>query len=121
MNSPTRPRFRRAARQISLVLIGTSAIVACSRQSEAPAVQDRYASLEDCAADWGRPEECQARPDQASGTGHGFFYGPWYYAGNRPGFSNRAVGSVPASSGARSASVSRGGFGSTGHAFGAGG
>lgn len=123
MNTPTRPRFRRTARQISLVLIGTSQLVSCSRQPDGPAMQDRYASLEDCAADWGRPEECEARPAQGAGyVGHpGYFYGPSYFRGDRPGYSNRSLTSEPARSGARTASVSRGGFGSLGRSFGAGG
>jgi uncharacterized protein YgiB involved in biofilm formation len=127
---PARPagRMRRAASRITLVLIGSSALAACSPGSDQPVVQDSYATLEDCKADWDRPEECQLQPGTAggsNGTGaggglHGFWYGPSYRQNYRPTDADHSTGSRFAPSGSRSASVSRGGFGSTGFHFGSG-
>jgi hypothetical protein len=131
---------RRSSRQIMLVLIGTAALPACS-PTPAP-VHDRYASLEDCTADWGRPEACDREP--ASGTaaggtgggpwsGRGFvFRGPDYRAGDRALAQYEArdaavrLGALqsfeagPTSHAIEHAvpSASRGGFGSLSHVFG---
>ena len=72
---------RRSSTQITLVLIGTVTLVGCGQQST-PSARDHYASLEDCAADWGRPESCERV--QSSGHPGGFlFWGPLYAAGAR--------------------------------------
>jgi uncharacterized protein YgiB involved in biofilm formation len=125
---------RRRSRQIALVLIGTVALPACT--PDAPrVVHDQYASLEDCAADWGRPEVCDR--DDRSGPWAGNFGGPrivfrgpnypvddrvqaQYEAreqaralgsldANAVGFGNRAI---------EPAVPSRGGFGASAHFFG---
>ena len=45
--------------------------------------RDHYASAEDCAADWGRPESCD-RVQSSGYPGSAFiFRGPAYAAGNR--------------------------------------
>ncbi len=122
---------RRSSREITLVLIGT-ALASCSQQ---PATQtrDQYASLEDCAADWGRPEHCE--PVRSSGVPGGFlFWGLPYAAGLRDqarvsalndaqrsgalvdqSRQGRAIGrtTVPAP-------TARGGFGSSSRSFSAG-
>jgi hypothetical protein len=70
---------RRSSTQITLVLIGTVTLAGCSQQS-APAARDHYASLEDCAADWGRPESCE-RVQSSGYPGGGLFWGPAYALG----------------------------------------
>ena len=125
---------RRASREITLVLIGAAALAGCSQQPTSM-TRDHYASLEDCAADWGRPENC----DRVQSSGyHGFpfiFMGPGYSAGLResaranalndarrsgsalidPSRQGRAIGkaTVPAP-------TARGGFGSSSRSYSAG-
>lgn len=124
---------RRASQHITLVLIGAAAVAACSKQPVADQ-RDQYASVEDCAADWGRPESCE--PVRSSGVPGGFlFWGPLYAAGLRdrsrtdaltearrsgralvdPNRQGRAIGktTVPAP-------TARGGFGSSSRSFSAG-
>lgn len=125
---------RRSPARITLVLIGTATLVGCSQQST-PEARDHYASLEDCAADWGRPESCERV--QSSGYPGGFlFWGPRYSAGLRdsargsalnearrtgstnfadPSRQGRAIGSSMAP-----APTSRGGFGSSSRSYSAG-
>jgi uncharacterized protein YgiB involved in biofilm formation len=131
--------------QITLVLIGTAALPACSPGGPT-IVHDRYASLEDCTADWGRPESCD-REDPAAvspygGTGSGggwnggnpigriLFRGPDYPVGERmesqfralQGASRSGVSgalpSGPTSHAIEHAVPSRSGFGSMSHFFG---
>jgi len=120
---------RRSSTQITLVLIGTVTLGGCSQQST-PSARDQYASLEDCAADWGRPESCERV--QSSGYPGGFlFWGPLYAASARsnalndarrnanpsfvdPARQNRAIGSSKAP-------TSRGGFGSSSRSYTSGG
>lgn len=128
-------RTRRCSAQISLVLIGTALLAGCGQQP-APATRDQYASLEDCAADWGRPESCERV--QSSGVPGGFlFWGPLYGAGLRdaarnnalsdarrsgstnfidPNRQGRAIGKYTAPS-----PTSRGGFGSSSRSYTSGG
>jgi hypothetical protein len=131
---------RRSSQRIFLVLIGTAALPACS-PSAPPAVHDRYASLEDCTADWGRPEACEREPTAAAPTAGGggqwsgrsyVFRGPDYRAGDRAPAQYEArdearrFGSLqafdegPSSHAIEHAvpSPSRGGFGSMARAFG---
>lgn len=125
--STSMPR-RRSSTQITLVLIGTAALVGCT-QEQASMKRDQYASLEDCAADWGRPESCERV--QSSGIPGGLlFWGPAYALGARSNASNdarrfsnpglvdparqgRAIGST-------NVPTSRGGFGSSSRSFSAG-
>lgn len=83
---------RRASRSITLVLIGSAAsLAACSPDIEPSYQRDHYASIEDCAADWGRPESCEPAAGSAlsqggtgGGTGGGYYYrGPIYSSGYR--------------------------------------
>lgn len=121
---------RRSSTHITLVLIGTATLVGCGQQ--APAARDQYASLEDCAADWGRPERCERV--QSSGRPGGFmFWGPAYAFNARnnalndarrnatPGFADpsrqgRAIGSSTVTT-----PTSRGGFGSSSRSYSSGG
>lgn len=99
----------RRSRQITLVLIGAAALPGCSPGGPT-IVHDRYASLEDCTADWGRPESCDREdspPPRAGvswgggggwggpGTGGGVvFRGPDYPVGERSESQLRALRSV---------------------------
>ena len=75
---------RRASTRISLVLIGTAALSACEQPPPSMA-RDHYATVEDCAADWGRPESCD-RVQSSGYPGAGFiFRGPPYAVGARDG------------------------------------
>ncbi|MEG1834361.1 MAG: hypothetical protein RR101_13320 [Burkholderiaceae bacterium] len=127
----------RSSAQIALVLIGVGGTLAgCSQQTPQEVTRDRYATLEDCAADWGRPEACDA--DKASAPRAGgmpFFLGPMYpfgFRGNAQaaawGEAHRlgrtpAPGVMPAdrSIGRTPSMTQRGGFGSSGSRFSAGG
>jgi uncharacterized protein YgiB involved in biofilm formation len=126
-------KYRRSHR-IVLVLIGTAALPACLPDSQR-AVHDRYASLEDCSADWGRPEVCD-REDNRSPLAGNFggprimYRGPDYPADNRWGAQYQArdqarlVGAldqnalVPGNRAIEAAVASRGGFGASAHSFG---
>ena len=79
---PAATKRRRMSRRITLVLIGTAALAGCNPETPKMA-RDHYASLEDCAADWGRPENCD-RVQSSGYTGGGYiFRGPPYAAANR--------------------------------------
>jgi uncharacterized protein YgiB involved in biofilm formation len=110
-------RTRKSSGRVTLVLIGLAA-VGCSREPDMK--RDVYASREDCLADWARkPEECTAATDRPRHSGGGyFFYGPMYSALSRGSYSSGWSGGNSTTSGRAvgSTSVSRGGFGSTGHA-----
>jgi uncharacterized protein YgiB involved in biofilm formation len=124
----------RRSRQIVLVWIGTAALPACT-PAPPRAVHDRYASLEDCTADWGRPEVCDQDKDNRlwwsnSSGPHVFFRGPSYPEGDRGPAQLQArsealrLGALdPAAPGAVSHAIAqsvptRGGFGSSAHVFG---
>jgi uncharacterized protein YgiB involved in biofilm formation len=93
---------RRSTLKISLVLIGAIALGGCGGKEQRPL----YKSKQDCLDDWGGNEQdCQ---EPRAGTPHygtGFFYGRPYY-GSPGRVLTRSVGT---------ATVSRGGFGSSGH------
>jgi uncharacterized protein YgiB involved in biofilm formation len=120
---------RRSSTQITLVLIGTVTLVGCSEQTTSTA-RDHYASLEDCAADWGRPERCERV--QGSGYPGGFlFWGPPYAFNARTNALNEARRSanpnfVDSSRqghaiGSSTLPTSRGGFGSSSRSYTSGG
>jgi uncharacterized protein YgiB involved in biofilm formation len=122
----------RRSKQIALVLIGTAALPACT-PAPPRVVHDRYASLEDCSADWGRPEVCDRDNDSHgwSGTGPRIAYrGPSYpdgdrgqaqYEARREAYRVGALDAAAPSPGNRAieqAVPSRGGFGSSARFFG---
>lgn len=125
---------RRASHQITLVFIGAAALAACSEQP-AEGVRDQYASAEDCAADWGRPDNCE--PVRSSGVPGGLlFWGPLYAAGLRDRSRNDALSEARRSGSALvdptrqgraiskttvPAPTARGGFGSSSRSMSAGG
>ena len=104
-------RIRKSSSHISLVLIGATALTAglggCSKEDVR---RDVYASKADCLADWGNtPSDCEPAFDRPTGnaaTTH--YYGrPYSYSGGSSASrSGRTIGS---------SSVSRGGFGGSGH------
>jgi uncharacterized protein YgiB involved in biofilm formation len=123
----------RRSRQIALALIGAAALPACT-PAPPRLMHDRYASLEDCSADWGRPEVCdqdEANRGGWGGTGPRIGYrGPSYPEGDRGAAQYQAqrealrLGALdptargPGSHAIEQAVPSRGGFGSSAHFFG---
>ena|SRR5882724_3296613 len=124
----------RRTRHIALVLIGTAALPACVPAGQR-VVHDRYASLADCSADWGRPEVCdQEQESRSLAGGYGgpriFYRGPSYPEGDRPVAQSEArqqafrLGALDATSPSPSGHAieqsvpSRGGFGSSAQSFG---
>ena len=108
-------KIRKSSSHISLVLIGAAALgvtlAGCSKQETR---RDVYANKQDCLADWGQtPTDCEPATDRHTGSGAVMpYYGRSYgYRGGSSGLSSpsrsgKAIGS---------SSVSRGGFGSSGH------
>lgn len=105
-------RTRKSSGHVTLVLIGAAALTAgltgCSQDE---VKRDVYASKADCLADWGHtPADCEPAYDRPTGnpnTTH--YYGrPYTSSGvsSSPSRTGRAIGS---------STVSRGGFGSSGH------
>ncbi len=120
---------RRASRNITLVLIGTAALAGCGQEQQL--ARDHYASLEDCAADWGRPEQCDRVQSPAYPGAAYIFRGPLYGVNRRDTARNEAwtdadragqSGFVDRSRQGRSIGTSieptsRGGFGSRSRSF----
>lgn len=73
---------RRAPNSITLVLIGSAALAGCS-QDPPKMARDHYATLEDCAADWGRPDSCDRVQSSGYPGGAFIFRGPPYAVANR--------------------------------------
>ena len=132
-----RARVRKRSAAITLVLAGGATLGGCGSPVEQ---RDAYASLQDCTKDWGDTSLCEPVKDGRYSSS--YHYGPPYYASNGWSFfgRNRTVsspnamdatrlpsGSVASSSysaratrmgisGGGSSGISRGGFGSSGHA-----
>lgn len=114
-------RGRRRSAAITLVLAG--AVAGCG---EPQPQRDVYSSLADCTRDWNGPAQCEQVRD-------GRYSNSWYYGPNHFGTSwpsgrpkpnpnaIEALHSPRGSSVGSSSTVSRGGFGSTGHSFSSGG
>ena len=105
-------RVRRSSGRVTLVLIGAAALAAtiggCAKEDVR---RDVYASKQDCLADWGNtPADCTPAYDRPTGSGATtHYYGrPYSYGGSSasPSRSGKTIGS---------STVSRGGFGSSGH------
>jgi hypothetical protein len=129
---------RRASKRVTLVLAGAAALQGCGLAPDStPRAQDTYLSLEECQADWGRPEHCERQEIRTGAGPSTYFRGPAYYepdreraqrqaheaarrAGvavpdERPG--NRSVGRVAAAPSARTFGTARRGFGATARTF----
>jgi uncharacterized protein YgiB involved in biofilm formation len=107
------PKIRKSSAQVRLVLIGVAAasLAGCAKEE---VHRDVYASKEDCLADWGQtPQDCEPAYDRPTGNANTtHYYGrPYSYGGSGysrgPSRSGKTIGS--------SSSVSRGGFGGSGH------
>ncbi len=104
-------RARKSSSAVTLVLIGAAALGAgglagCSKEEIR---RDVYASKADCLADWGNtPQDCEPAYDRPTGNGAvTHYYGrPYSYSGSSPSRSGKTIAS---------STVSRGGFGSSGH------
>ena len=125
---------RKRSAAITLVLAGS--LAGCG---EPEAQRDVYTKLEDCTKDWGNPAECARVTDGRHSSS--YFYGPRYFGpsftSGRPrpspnaleatraghgGVTHMAGGSrIGSSSSGGSSSVSRSGFGSSGHSMSSGG
>ncbi len=129
-----RGRVRKRSATITLVLAGSATLGGCGSPVEQ---RDAYSSAQDCLKDWSNTALCEPVKDGRYSSS--YFYGPPYYASSGWSFFGRdriqgsasametqrlQTGSVARSStgqlamrtGAGPGSVSRGGFGSTGHA-----
>lgn len=80
---------RRASRNIALVLIGTAALAGCGKEPPKMA-RDHYASLDDCTADWGRPDRCDRVQSSGYPLGGYVFRGPAYALSARDSARNEA-------------------------------
>lgn len=80
----------RASRNITLVLIGTAAFSGCEQRPPTMA-RDHYASIEDCAADWGRPERCDRVQSSGYPGGGYIFRGPAYGVDSRGAARQEAI------------------------------
>jgi uncharacterized protein YgiB involved in biofilm formation len=124
-------RRRRATSSITLVLIGTAALAGCGRQDAPRMARDHYATLDDCAADWGRPEHCDRVQSSGYPGGAYVFRGPAYAIDSREFARRQALDSARRAGGAQLADpsrqgrsigtaiepTSRGGFGSRSRVF----
>ena len=132
-------RARKRSAAITLVLAGSTTLGGCGSPAEQ---RDAYSSVGSCVKDWGDASLCEPVKDGRYSTS--YLYGPPYYASSGWSFFGRnrvtpspnamdatrlASGSVASSplsaraaslgvSGGGSSGVSRGGFGSSGHASG---
>jgi uncharacterized protein YgiB involved in biofilm formation len=105
-------KVRKSSSHIRLVLIGAAALgttlAACSRDEVR---RDVYASKQDCLADWGNtPQDCEPAYDRRTGNPMiTHYYGrPYIFNADSasPAHAGRTIGS---------STVSRGGFGFSGH------
>lgn len=125
--APTPRRCGRRLRSRHLTLVLISAAVAagmtgCGRLESGSATQrDVYASMEDCQADWGRPDDCEMVDEGRSATGRKVWYGPRYSSrthtstgySTTPRSGSRSKGTV-------SSTPTRGGFGASASRHGGG-
>jgi uncharacterized protein YgiB involved in biofilm formation len=107
-------RLRKSSSRVTLVLIGLAGLGALTGCEKEEMRRDVYASKEDCLADWGNsPKECEPAYDRPTGNGaRTHYYGPAYI---HSGSSSPSSSASRSSRAMGSSSVSRGGFGSSGH------
>lgn len=108
-------KVRKSSARVTLVLIGAALGGGLGGCSQDEVRRDVYASKQDCLADWGNsPQDCEPAYDRRTGNPYvTHYYGrPYVYSGDVAGavaHSSRAISS---------ATVSRGGFGFSGHSSG---
>ena len=96
------------SKAITLVfLTGALLLPACDEEES---LRNKYASWDDCIADYKDPSKC-TRSEERSATGGYYWHGPWYTASRFTSVSHN-----PGYSSGRSVGIARGGFGSSGHA-----
>ena len=107
-------KVRKSSSHITLVLIGAAAVTAtltsCGKEETR---RDVYVSKQDCLADWGNdPKDCEPAYDRRTGnTAITHYYGrPYGWSGGSSSFSPSRTGKTIGST-----TVSRGGFGGSGH------
>ncbi|HUL68318.1 MAG TPA: hypothetical protein VLW55_27225 [Burkholderiaceae bacterium] len=131
---------RRASARVTLVLIGAAALQGCGPDIDTTQrAQDTYLSMDDCAADWGRPEYCERQQVTTAAGTSTYFRGPFYHPSYRDSAqieardaarqagvqvasstpTNRSIGRTVGSS--AGGTTSRGGFGSSARTFSGGG
>ena len=108
-------RGRRAAANITLVLIGAASLQACGDAPQEAMQRDLYDNRAKCVQDWGDEKKCEPVAD---GRNRGYWYGPaysWGRGGYAPGGTDAdSSRAVPKGSNAVGAQrVARSGFGST--------
>jgi uncharacterized protein YgiB involved in biofilm formation len=105
-------RKLRRSSHVTLVLAGIAALSACSDDEHR---RDVYKSREDCLADWAnKAEDCKPATEPRHAAG-GYWYGPSYRYGGYSSGSAWTSNARPGSHAVSSSTVSRGGFGSSGH------
>ncbi|NEQ37740.1 MAG: hypothetical protein F6K40_16300 [Okeania sp. SIO3I5] len=119
----TEPRKIKRTIIISLVLISSISITACTSRRR----REVYRSLEDCRTEWGGIEKCELITDGSYPSG--YYYGPYYYRSRsssrfyyrstsgsyQPVPSNAGIVNSPSGRSTTSVgTVNRGGFGSRG-------
>ena len=132
---------RRVSARVTLVLIGAAALQGCGQELDTQdRARDTYVSLDDCAADWGRPEYCEQQQVTTGAGSSTYFRGPIYFPSYRDSAQAEARNTarqagVPIASDAPSnhsiarttlaasaaGSAGRGGFGSSARFFSGGG
>jgi uncharacterized protein YgiB involved in biofilm formation len=130
------------------LMTSLTAVAGCGGDPDVPAQRDIYTRMEDCVADWGDKELCQAMDATAqaeaakqqpasTGVGSGYvpyyMWGPTYYGPNRVHYNSQGTAITPRSNKAVRQAVTqvrtstvpssarRGGFGSTGKGIGSSG
>jgi len=122
MMRPAMPnRTRKSSVHVTLVLLGAVALAGCGESGSPTEKRDVYASKEDCLADWRDPRDCEEGPAQAGGQGgRRYWYGPGYSHGPSWGDGYHAGAPREGSHALGTFGTTRGGFGASGHAHGAG-
>ena len=107
-------RLRKSSSHVTLVFIGLAGAAALGGCNKEETRRDVYASKEDCLGDWGNsPKDCEPAYDRPTGSAtRTHYYGPAYTHFGGSGTNSSVARSSRAMS---STSVSRGGFGSSGH------
>lgn len=93
------------SKTITLVLLTGTLLLGCGEKED---IRNKYASWDDCVADYKDPAKCKMEQERTSSGMRMYYFGPWYR-------SSQARNSTynPSFSSGKSIGVSRGGFGSS--------
>jgi hypothetical protein len=94
------------SKTVTLVLLTSSLFLGCEDK-----VRNQYASWDDCVQDYKDQSKCETERVSTATGYHTYYHGPWY----RPSRGSNATVN-PSASTHRAIGISRGGFGSSGHA-----